>query len=196
MGHQTGISITVTPGIYPEDIRRVAIPLGDYKPNEAGVLGAWRAHLDIMREIVNRNLTTALIFESDADWDISFKEQLSLLAENIPGGGIENHPFGLDWEMIWLGVSGHGYNSDIGMGVRAVWRDESLPSTEAMDGFIKQTYEVSEVDGERWRVLARAYCMTSRALSKRLSRFIDWPFSPDLHRRLRCHICRRLPYPI
>ncbi|KAL9109430.1 MAG: hypothetical protein Q9227_005938 [Pyrenula ochraceoflavens] len=157
LGHLTGISITVTPGIYPENINRVAIPLGDYKPNEPGVLGAWRAHLNIMREVVKRNLSTALVFEADADWDIRIKEQVSLMAESIPGSGQKDAPFGLDWEMIWLGVSGHGYPADGDPGLKAAWKDESLPERDIMDGYIKSMLQASKLEGDQWRVLARAW---------------------------------------
>lgn len=157
LGHLTGISITVTPGVYPEDIRRVTVPLGDYSPNEHGVLGAWRAHLNIMREIVQRNLSTALIFESDADWDVRFKNQLSLMAESMPSGGTEDTPYGLDWEMIWLGVSGNGWDRSRLRPAMALWRDDSLPRREDMVGYVKDTYEAYGIEGEDQRIMAPAW---------------------------------------
>lgn len=157
LGHLSGISITVIPGVYPEDIHRVTLPLGDYSPNEPGVLGAWRAHLNIMREVVRRNLSTALIFEADADWDVSFKDQLGRMAESMPSGGSEETPYGLDWEMIWLGVSGNGWDRSRLKPAMALWRDESLPLREEMVGYIKDTYEAYAINGEGWRIMAPAW---------------------------------------
>jgi GR25 family glycosyltransferase involved in LPS biosynthesis len=45
-----------------------------------GILGSWRAHMNAAREIVARNLTSALILEDDVDWDVRIKEQLRDLA--------------------------------------------------------------------------------------------------------------------
>ncbi|KAL9617990.1 MAG: hypothetical protein Q9160_007238 [Pyrenula sp. 1 TL-2023] len=156
LGHFTGISITTTPGVYPKDINRVAIPFGDYAPNEPGVLGAWRAHLNIMREIVQRNLSTALIFEADADWDVRFKDQLSLMAENMPSGD-EAAPYGLDWDMIWLGVSGNAWDRSLLKPAMALWKDDSLPTVDVMGGFVKDTYAAYGIQGDGWRVMAPAH---------------------------------------
>ncbi|KAI5456865.1 hypothetical protein BGZ63DRAFT_516478 [Mariannaea sp. PMI_226] len=41
-----------------------------------GSLGCWRAHMNAIREIVHRNLSSALIMEDDADWDVRIKSQL------------------------------------------------------------------------------------------------------------------------
>ncbi|KAF5854720.1 hypothetical protein ETB97_000469, partial [Aspergillus alliaceus] len=43
------------------------------KPAE---VGCWRAHMNVMEYIVSHQIATALIFEDDADWDVSLKSQL------------------------------------------------------------------------------------------------------------------------
>ncbi|KAI2639630.1 glycosyltransferase family 25 protein [Hypomontagnella submonticulosa] len=39
-------------------------------------LGAWRAHINAIQEVVKRNLSSALIMEDDADWDVRIKQQM------------------------------------------------------------------------------------------------------------------------
>ncbi|KAI0881917.1 glycosyltransferase family 25 protein [Annulohypoxylon maeteangense] len=53
-----------------EELKRLADP----------VIGAWRAHMNAIQEIVRRNLSSALIMEDDADWDIRIRSQLHDLA--------------------------------------------------------------------------------------------------------------------
>lgn len=212
LGHLTGISITTVPGVYPKDINRVALPLGDYSPNEAGVLGAWRAHLNVMREIVQRNLSTALIFEADADWDVSFKDQLSRMAENMPSGD-EEAPYGLDWEMIWLGVSGNAWDRSLLKPATALWKDDSLPTVDAMAGFVKETYAAYGIQGDGWRIMAPAHSeyfavyyslalplanIAFARLSSHRSPSLILNCHPShcLHSSLRCHLCRRLSHTV
>ncbi|KAI1457082.1 glycosyltransferase family 25 protein [Annulohypoxylon moriforme] len=49
-----------------EELKRLADP----------VIGAWRAHMNAIQEVVRRNLSSALIMEDDADWDIRIRDQL------------------------------------------------------------------------------------------------------------------------
>ncbi|KEY66770.1 hypothetical protein S7711_11173 [Stachybotrys chartarum IBT 7711] len=41
-----------------------------------GEIGCWRSHMNAIREIVHRNLTSALILEDDTDWDVRLRSQL------------------------------------------------------------------------------------------------------------------------
>ncbi|KAH7336278.1 hypothetical protein BKA65DRAFT_563288 [Rhexocercosporidium sp. MPI-PUGE-AT-0058] len=41
-----------------------------------GIKGSWRSHMNILHEIVHQNLSSALIFEDDVDWDIRIRYQL------------------------------------------------------------------------------------------------------------------------
>ncbi|KAI1816981.1 hypothetical protein GGS20DRAFT_575194 [Poronia punctata] len=43
-------------------------------------LGAWRGHLNAIQEVVRRNLSSALIMEDDADWDVRLRDQLNNFA--------------------------------------------------------------------------------------------------------------------
>ncbi|KAI3320982.1 glycosyltransferase family 25 protein [Xylariaceae sp. AK1471] len=43
-------------------------------------IGAWRGHLNAIEEVMRRNLSSALILEDDADWDVRLRDQLHNLA--------------------------------------------------------------------------------------------------------------------
>ncbi|KAI8628537.1 hypothetical protein F5Y19DRAFT_465192 [Xylariaceae sp. FL1651] len=49
------------------------------RPSDPSV-GAWRGHLNAIQEVVRRNLTSALILEDDADWDVRLRDQLQNFA--------------------------------------------------------------------------------------------------------------------
>lgn len=63
--------------------------------------------------IVERHLSTAVIFEDDADWDVGFKSQLKnyALGSQYLSGYIHNpkshSPYGDDWDMLYLGHCGN-----------------------------------------------------------------------------------------
>ncbi|KAI5863208.1 glycosyltransferase family 25 protein [Durotheca rogersii] len=58
------------------------------------VIGSWRGHMNAIQEVVRRNLSSALILEDDADWDVRIKTQLRdfalaahALTQPLAGGG-------------------------------------------------------------------------------------------------------------
>ncbi|KAB5559715.1 glycosyltransferase family 25 protein [Coniochaeta sp. 2T2.1] len=59
-----------------------AIPtIDDHERLANPVIGSWRGHIDAIREVVRRNLTSALIMEDDVDWDIRIRQQLQRFAQ-------------------------------------------------------------------------------------------------------------------
>ncbi|KAK0291926.1 hypothetical protein LTR91_003629 [Friedmanniomyces endolithicus] len=88
--HFTGMQIDYIDGVTEVDTRTLP-PGGD--PNAGlGVLGSWRAHLNVMRKIVEENITSAMVFEDDTDWDIRIHSQMQdfarasrLLVQPLPG---------------------------------------------------------------------------------------------------------------
>ncbi|KAL8641458.1 MAG: hypothetical protein Q9226_008633, partial [Calogaya cf. arnoldii] len=57
--------------------------------------------------MVRERIQTAIVFEDDADWDVSFKDQL---AEFAMGSRYisdtmtsPRSPYGDDWDLLWLG---------------------------------------------------------------------------------------------
>ncbi|KAK4137117.1 glycosyltransferase family 25 protein [Trichocladium antarcticum] len=71
------IQIEFIDGVMGKDVPNKAIPMErgkDRQPN--ATIGSWRAHMNAIREVVQRNLTSALILEDDTDWDVRIKQQL------------------------------------------------------------------------------------------------------------------------
>lgn len=45
-----------------------------------GIRGSWRTHMNALQRVVQENLTSALIFEDDVDWDIRIRPNLQRFA--------------------------------------------------------------------------------------------------------------------
>ncbi|CAO2655949.1 Nn.00g047520.m01.CDS01 [Neocucurbitaria sp. VM-36] len=73
----TGLSLEWVNGINASDINEKAFPPGKHRLLPKGNVGSWRAHMDAMWMVVERNLTTALVLEDDVDWDERVREQLA-----------------------------------------------------------------------------------------------------------------------
>ena len=86
------------------------------------LLGAWRAHLNVATRMVYERISTAILFEDDADWDVNLHTQLEQFAQGSryitsswsgskelkskASGGDANSPYGEDWDLLWLGHCG------------------------------------------------------------------------------------------
>lgn len=63
-----------------------AIAHSAYPPPEenfklpSGIRGSWRTHMNALQRVVEQNLTTALIFEDDVDWDVRIRQNLQRFA--------------------------------------------------------------------------------------------------------------------
>lgn len=87
----------------------------------------WRAHMNVLRHIVDKNIASAIIAESDFDWDVNIKNQMQHFAkasslllhsgkphaihrlEDAPSSSIpKTSAYGdLDrWDILWLGHCG------------------------------------------------------------------------------------------
>lgn len=59
--------------------------------------------------MVDRGVASAIIFEDDADWDVSLKMQLVQFARgsrfilNTPKHTVPHSPYGDSWDLLWLG---------------------------------------------------------------------------------------------
>lgn len=87
----TGINITIVKGVMPAANYLKGVP---YKADilESTHIGCSRAHANIWRQMVQENLGSVLILESDADWDVNMADQLSLVADHLPGLIDTMHP--------------------------------------------------------------------------------------------------------
>ncbi|RDA84728.1 hypothetical protein CP532_5254 [Ophiocordyceps camponoti-leonardi (nom. inval.)] len=129
----TDLSIDFADGLDGASVTEKSLP--KTKENvtaiQGGELGAWRGHANIWREIVQRNLGSALIMEDDSDWDLRIKKQFRDLAlatralvqpRVVPADEEEGDelafdklpetkpptqsPYGDDWDIIWAGHCG------------------------------------------------------------------------------------------
>ena len=79
---------------------------------ESNVIGCWRAHMNVYQRMVHERVSTALIFEDDADWDVALKHQLVQFARgsrfitNTTEKETPHSPYGDDWDILWIGHCG------------------------------------------------------------------------------------------
>ncbi|KAH8767283.1 hypothetical protein F5883DRAFT_629567 [Diaporthe sp. PMI_573] len=74
MGSTTGLRFTFLPGVDGAKVPDSAMP-PDAARWTGKVRGSWRAHMDALWYIVQHNLSSAIIFEDDLDWDVRIREQ-------------------------------------------------------------------------------------------------------------------------
>ncbi|ORY15689.1 hypothetical protein BCR34DRAFT_671977 [Clohesyomyces aquaticus] len=89
--HFSDLQIEYVNGV-TEVIQKALPPGGVEAKLDEGQLGNWRSHMNILRTIVEQNISSALILEDDADWDIRIKSQMQdfaraarLLVQPFPG---------------------------------------------------------------------------------------------------------------
>lgn len=93
MGAATGLHFTFLP-----EVAGTAVPDSAMPPGAEGctdkVRGSWRAHMDALWYIVDRNLPSAMILEDDLDWDVRIAAQARdfavasrALLQPLAGGG-------------------------------------------------------------------------------------------------------------
>lgn len=75
MAATTGLHFEFFPAVRAEQVPDKAMPPGA-QGWLGGVRGSWRAHINALRSIVEQNLTSAVIFEDDLDWDVRIKQVL------------------------------------------------------------------------------------------------------------------------
>ncbi|KAK8062197.1 hypothetical protein PG997_014294 [Apiospora hydei] len=82
---------------------------GIQKPG-VGSAAAWLAHIDLLKYVIQSDLSSALIMEDDVDWDVNIKDQLSKAAETVrnhTGAPFEEqNPYSSNWDVLWLGHCG------------------------------------------------------------------------------------------
>jgi GR25 family glycosyltransferase involved in LPS biosynthesis len=81
-------------------------------------IGCWRAHLNVLQKIVHEDVASALVFEDDADWDVSLKSQLIQFARgsryisNTTHAEKAHSPYGDNWDILWIGHCGTWYHEE------------------------------------------------------------------------------------
>lgn len=73
----TDLTLTFSPGVDSQTVQDRVLPADSAgQPIPAGNKGSWRAHMNVLRRIIEQNLTTALVMEDDIDWDVRLKAQM------------------------------------------------------------------------------------------------------------------------
>ncbi|KAI1772467.1 glycosyltransferase family 25 protein [Hypoxylon cercidicola] len=73
----SNLDVEFVDGVRGGDVPDKAVPTGPGRERLPDpVVGCWRAHMNAMQEVVRRNLSSALIMEDDADWDVRLRSQL------------------------------------------------------------------------------------------------------------------------
>ncbi|KAI1374626.1 glycosyltransferase family 25 protein [Hypoxylon crocopeplum] len=73
----SNLEIEFIDGVDGKDVPDKALPTSpDQNRMPDPVVGSWRAHINAIQEVVRRNLSSALIMEDDADWDVRIRSQL------------------------------------------------------------------------------------------------------------------------
>ncbi|KAH8196139.1 hypothetical protein TruAng_009706 [Truncatella angustata] len=78
----SNIKLEFTDGVLGETVPDKALPIGKAGQERPAnpVIGSWRGHMNAIQEVVRRNLSSALIMEDDADWDVRLRKQLRAFA--------------------------------------------------------------------------------------------------------------------
>ncbi|KAK4494106.1 hypothetical protein PRZ48_014404 [Zasmidium cellare] len=152
----TGLQIEYVDGV--TEIEERLLPPGAEKAKLGnGALGAWRAHMNVARLIVEQNITSALVLEGDVDWDLRIKSQMQSFAKASrlllqPGKGDYNFDATIDaapqsttspygnidlWDVLWLGHCGSrlpkGDDSKVQHGRVVIPHDETVPEAQHID---------------------------------------------------------------
>ncbi|KAL2392095.1 hypothetical protein ABEF95_012535 [Exophiala dermatitidis] len=182
-------------------------------------IGCWRAHLDVIQKIVREKVATALIFEDDADWDVSLKSQLVQFARGsryitkTPEHSTPISPYGDDWDMLWIGHCGAWVHPDDNKRFFVIPDDPSVepPQYRRNVGAPDMSHWESGPNGdERTRIVFRsegAVCTAGYAISQRGARKalyymsmepynapIDWGFA-DLCKNSKYNFTCIAPFP-
>ena len=112
----TGFDFQIVDGVDSASISDKSLP---YTMSQAPkVVACWRAHMNVLQDIVNRGVSSTLVFEDDADWDVTLKSQLVqlargsqwLLSANSSGSATSSStvdsPYGRGWDFLWIGHCG------------------------------------------------------------------------------------------
>jgi hypothetical protein len=114
-------------------------PNGNVKRPSAGSAKAWLAHLDLLKFVVASGFPTALIIEDDVDWDVTLRDQMRLVSDNVRrfthAVDEDRTPYGEGWDVLWIGHCGEIPKRDA---EKLEWPDSSLMPTALYAGWSKK----------------------------------------------------------
>ena len=175
----TRFKFEIIEGVKGESVQNKSLPslIGLQKKPRArnNIVGCWRAHLNFAQTIVRQKLTSAIVFEDDADWDTNLKDQLQLFAQGSqfvtgnPSGKSPHSPYGDDWDLIWLGHCGNSITPDEPRRF-VIENDDTVPPLHRRVNFGSSPNMTDEGYDSSTRVVFRARngcCLYAYALSYR-----------------------------
>ncbi|KAK9321817.1 hypothetical protein V1517DRAFT_368109 [Lipomyces orientalis] len=183
-----GLKLKLIPGVIGSDMSAKAIP--DEAPPDLrpSVLGCYRAHANAWRYLLESGMETLLIFEDDLDWNPNIKRTLEKLSLQMQNSKIRltepseheraTAPYGLDWDVLYIGSWKHGGNPDFKDLVQ-IWDDPDVPdSSHLTNGTLQALYEFGLADDQigkkrvlspsYWTVTTTAYAITRRGAERLL----------------------------
>ncbi|PQE07973.1 glycosyltransferase family 25 protein [Rutstroemia sp. NJR-2017a WRK4] len=197
----TGFKIDWIDGVKGETIADKAVPYGvDRVKLWESNLGSWRGHMNAVRAIVERNLTSALILEDDMDWDYRLKSQLLTFSSgshfvqyphssSMPSSF--HSPYGDNWDLLWLGHCGEVFpetldeykdrtpnDPEIELLSRKyiITSDPTVPPATHFKGF----QNLTQHEHTRWvHTTGGPICTFAYALSQSGARKVLWDMSVD-----------------
>jgi len=153
LSHYSDVDITVIDGASKVDQK--AIPDGRGSQMTDGILGCWRAHMNMLKTVVEKKLETALLLEADIDWDIRVKDQLTNISNHLPDSTTE-HPYGLSWTFFWLGHCTHTSDPEK-LGPVISYPDETVSPLEEQRQWVRTEAKLYGVEENGQRMIHRAY---------------------------------------
>ncbi|KAK5069282.1 hypothetical protein LTR64_008423 [Lithohypha guttulata] len=142
------IKVDFINGVSRSSIQSKVLPTGHRHDEVPPWIGTWRAHMNAISHVVEKNWTSALILEDDVDWDIRLKSLLQdfalstddLLRHRDQGRRAlstvdtshvpSSSPFGDGWDVLWLGHCGMELPIDDQNSVILHYDDLSVPQVE------------------------------------------------------------------
>ena len=149
------------------------------------------SHVRTWRKIIHENITSALIMESDVDWDMRIKESMVGLGEGVkavadfpfdPPRELKDprhprdfekesqtiSPYGDKWDLVWMGHCG---SSNDGNGRIFAYNDTSAPDEEHAWSFAERPGPGHRPEGTRIVFqMRKTVCTTSYMISNQGAR--------------------------
>ncbi|KAK9237834.1 hypothetical protein V1525DRAFT_403052 [Lipomyces kononenkoae] len=184
-----GLNVHLVPGVDGETVHPKSVPDGgsQLRPPE---LGCWRAHANAWRHMLASRQETMLILEDDADFDVNIHrifERISMQMQHnslrvVPPTEreIEAAPYGLDWDVMYLGQCSDyaGPRKDLAMAFddpdapqRAVTHEHFIAMMQSLGVYGKAIGKTRVVSPSYGPVCTLAYAITRRGAQRLLLNF-------------------------
>jgi GR25 family glycosyltransferase involved in LPS biosynthesis len=153
----TSLNLTWMDGVLGGEMHPNSIPPYHNDPHAGffktdGELGCWRGHMNIIHRIVKEKISSALIMEDDADWDIHIVQQMQKFAsvsreflKEDPDGTWRRKkhqkvktgsPYGEGWDVLWIGHCGGWPPVDGSNHIAVVHNDSTVPPVQYINAMM------------------------------------------------------------